>query len=242
MSYTSRSLPVTCHSQKSISFFAMTRDMEACTSVCWFGDTIPDSVELPSNILSITGFNDPNDWQLSQKHKDTLNRNISQLDGKRTTFEFKDMWVSPVGDLRGRGHCSFTIRFLGPSSGHLKLQLIHHSTEPKECFTAELEEDNSCDILLSDTFTLANLTIWNGSRPPYESAGLTFVPNVRNHLTCTFKTKTSAHYVLRDIQLLNENGLPYDPANNGNGVEDADSNPPREASVCVEEVASGERC
>jgi len=33
--------------------------------------------------------------------------------------------------------------------------------------------------------------------------------------------------------------LPYDPANNGHGGDDADSNPARETSAYIEEVASG---
>ena len=113
---------------------------------------------------------------------------------------------------------SFTIRFFGPSSDHLTLRLVHHSAEPENYFLVNRDEYKH-PIPCSNTLVLEDVKIWNVSTQcnlSSELQVLTFVPGSWN--TLQFDVfGTSRNYALRDIELLDQDGLVYQPA--GGGME-----------------------
>jgi hypothetical protein len=97
---------------------------------------IPANTRLSSSILSISM---PN-TTLPNEHQRALERNLAQLKKtRRTTLEFAGM-VYNYG--RGLGVCGasgeFTIRFFGPSSGFVKLQLTHNASCPHQILELEI--------------------------------------------------------------------------------------------------------
>jgi hypothetical protein len=191
--------------------------MMSCTSIQWISGTIPDSVQLPSNILSISYV------KLSEAHKDTLKQN--QLQSQRTTIEVD-------GDVNGRVLCyvhSFTLRFSGPLSDYLTLRLIHRSSAPENHFTVN---EGKFPIPHSDTLVVEEFKIWTNTLPK-SSTELTFTPGSRNTLQFLFMNP-GYHYALHDIELLDKNRLPYQPANGRNEGEDPRPLPPGELYLPIE--------
>jgi hypothetical protein len=197
--------------------FAATRRMMSCTSIC-YPEKIPDSVQLPPNILSIYYA------ELSEAHNDTLEQN--QLQSQRTTIEVHGGLLSLV--------FWFTVRFFGPPSDYLTLRLIHCSSKPENHLTVN---DGKYPIPHSDTFILEEFKIWNSTLP--NSSQLTFTPGSRN--TLKFSPTSPHDYILHDIELLDTNRLPYEPANGEKEGEYSRPPPPGELSLHLdsEAVASG---
>jgi hypothetical protein len=192
-----------------------TRMMTSCTSIQWIG-TIPDSVQIPPNILSISYA------KLSEAQEDTLKQN--QLQSQRTTIEF-------IGILKGRVLRyvrSFTLRFFGPLSDYLTLRLIHCSSAPENYF---MVNGGKFPIPHSNILVVEEFKIWNSSLP--KSSELTFTPGSRNTLQFSF-TDPGLHYALRDIELLDKDRLPYQPANGRNEGEGPRPLPPGEPSLPIE--------
>jgi hypothetical protein len=189
----------------------------SCTSISWFWE-IPDSVQLLSNILSISYA------KLSEAQEDTLKQN--RLQSRRTTIEV-DSYVK--GRVLYYVH-SFTLRFFGPPSDYLTLRLTHRSSAPENYFTVN---KGKYPIPHSDTLVVEEFKIWNSSLP--KSSELTFTPGSRN--TLQFQLTNHIDYTLRDIELLDENRLPYQPANGGNEGEGPRPLPPGESSSHIEEIA-----
>jgi hypothetical protein len=188
---------VNASSSDITEFFAAIRNTMSCTSIYWFGGSIPASIELPPNILSISHYS----GQLSSEHENTLTHNRSQLD-KRTTIEFSDMSV--IGrDLTPMANgSSFTLRFFGPSSDYLTLRLIHHSTEVEQ-FLRVVSPAFTHPIPQSDSYVLEDIRIM--PQDATSSSGLTFEPGTRNTLAFT----CSYWEYFRDIELLDKDGFPY---------------------------------
>jgi hypothetical protein len=170
-------------------FLAIARKV---TSLRIFGAQyqIADDVQLPPNILSIEGR-----AAMSQEHQDALERNRSQL-GDRTTIEFTRTL------LKGRalvlhGASTFTIRFLGPPTGFLTLQLVYRATAPDIYLTVG---EFKHPVPHSDRFVRHDIKIW-----PRPSSELSFTPNSRNALT--FRA-TGDSIDLYDIEMLDTAGNP----------------------------------
>ena len=112
-------------------------------------------------------------------------------------------------DLQGDG--SIAVRFHGPSSS-LVLRLIHHCGPDGMAFkfaSRETTSETRLSIPGSDpgVFISTNITLHPrvpSSEPQIEPI---FVSHARNTLQVTWKD--SPHYVLRDIQLLDEAEEPY---------------------------------
>jgi hypothetical protein len=114
-------------------------------------------------------------------------------------------------DLQGDG--SIAVRFHGPSSS-LVLRLIHHCGPDGMAFTfASRDKETTNETRLSipgsdpGVFISTNITLHSrvhSSEPQIEPI---FEPHARNTLQVTWED--SPHYVLRDIQLLDEAGEPY---------------------------------
>jgi len=200
----------------------------SCTSIYWEGTRIPASIQLSPNILSISGSN------LSEDQKVSLDHNRSQLDKTRsTTVESENMAVYGVDLTPNSNTSSFTLRFFGPSSDRLTLQLTHRSKTPDQLLKVG---SLAFELPQSDTFVLEDIIIHNKST---QSSGLTFEPGCRNTLTFTV-TSDRGEYLLRDIELLDENGHPYHPTDDGDGEVTLGPRPSRlgESSAYIEEVAS----
>ena len=185
--------------------FAAIRSKTSCTSISWWRGAIPDKVKLPPNVLTVNLSGSP--FVLSGAQRDTLEQN--QLQSHRTTIEV-DGWF-------GRGRAlsfvrSFTLRFFGPPSEHLTLRLVHRSSAPGNYFIVNKDESYKHPTPCSDMLVLEDIKIWNGTQQNLspELQVLTFVPGSRN--TVRFDVFTSlGHYALRDIELLGQDGLPYQP-------------------------------
>ena len=180
-------------------FFAAIRNTTSCTSISWFGDEIPASIELPPNILSFS----PTRY-LSLEQEETLALNRSQSD-KRTTIEFSDMYVTGRDLTPSNLGGSFTLRFFGPSSDYLTLRLIHRSTEAEQ-FLRVVSPAFRHPIPKSKSFMLEDIRIM--PQDATSSSGLTFEPGTRNTLAFVF-TCGAWEYFLCDIELLDKDGSPY---------------------------------
>jgi hypothetical protein len=198
--------------------FAATRKMMSCTSISLW--KIPDSVQPPPNILSISYA------ELSEAQEDTLKQN--QLQSQRTTIEVDGI---PKGRVLSYVR-SFTLGFLGPLSDYLTLRLIHCSSAP-ECYVTV--NKGKYPIPHSDTLVVEEFKIWNSSLQK-SSTELTFTPGSRNTLQFNL-TDDKSNYTLRDIELLDESRLLYQPAYGRNEGEYPRPLPPRELPLPIEEVA-----
>lgn len=97
-------------------FFAMIRNATSCILIYLDMGSIPATIELPPNILSIS----PIGISLSVELERTLERNQSQP-GKKTTIGFSNMRVYDRA-LTAEYICgSLTLRFFGPPSDFLTL-------------------------------------------------------------------------------------------------------------------------
>ena len=190
----------------------------ACLAIQqWDGPKIPDSVQLPPNILSLNLA----EGDLSEAQRNTLEQNQSQ--SQRTTIEVNGSSVQGrvVSCVR-----SFTLRFFGPLSDYITLRLVHSSTKPGSYFIVNEDESYKHPIPCSDTLVLEDIKIWNTSAQRSRSSKLqilTFTPGSQNTLRLGFDAPTimgSLYYALRDIKLLGQDGLPYQPADSGRGEED----------------------
>ena len=157
---------------------------------------------------------------LSEAQKDTLEQN--RLQNQRTTIE--------VDSYFGSGRVlslvrSFTLRFFGPSSDQLTLRLVHRSSTHGSYFTVNEDGSYKHPIPHSDTLVLEDIKIWNTSSQhnanlSSELQALTFTPGTRNNLQFDVFQTGSRDYVLRDIELLGEDGLPYQPMDGRREGED----------------------
>jgi hypothetical protein len=174
-------------------FLAMARNV---TSLCIYQPyQIPDDVQLPPNILSISGY-----VTMSQEHEDALDRNRSQL-GNRTTIEFARVVVE-ARNLLLHDASHFAIRFLAPPAGPLTLRLVYRARHPDVHLTAEELPDFKHLITHSDALITDEIKIHSDVLK--KSSGLSFTPNSRN--TLTFRV-TSQVYI-GDIEMLGTAGKP----------------------------------
>jgi hypothetical protein len=199
-------------------FLAATHMMASCTSISarTFGTKMPDGVQLPQNILSITH------TELSEAHEDTLKQN--RLQSRKTTIEVDGILQ------KGRVLSSvrwFTLRFFGPLSDYLTLRLIHCSSVPESYFTVN---EGKYPIPHSDTLVVEEFKIWNSTL--HKASELIFMSGSRN--TLKFSPTNYKAYILRDIELLDTNRLPYEPADGGNEGEDSGPPTPGTLSLHIE--------
>jgi hypothetical protein len=105
---------------------------------------------------------------------------------------------------------TIAISFFGPTSGSLTLRLRHITDDPDATLVIDdLTGSHAFEFPVPSTLTVDDITLHPNPTP---SSRITFERGTRNNLIIHVSSVRYISYWLRDIQLLDEEGRPYNPS------------------------------